>query len=149
MRNIDLFNKDNTVFSFEVFPPKTTSGLQSITSVIGDLLKLNPKYMSVTYGAGGSMQDNRTLELCKMIKDLSDIEPLAHMTCVGSTKNDIDQLVAELKKINVKNILTLRGDGGENGLTKGDFTYASSLASYINSKYGNDFCLGGACYPVG
>lgn len=149
MRNIDLFNKDNTVFSFEVFPPKTTSGLSSITSVIGDLLKLNPQYVSVTYGAGGSMQDNRTLQLCKMIKELSDIPPLAHMTCVGSTKKDIDELIAELKAIDVKNILALRGDGGENGQTKGDFTYASELASYIKEQHGSEFCLGGACYPVG
>lgn len=149
MQNIDLFKKGKTVFSFEVFPPKTTSGFQSITNVIGDLLALNPQYMSVTYGAGGSMQDNRTLELCKMIKDLSDIEPLAHMTCIGSTKKDIDNLVAQLKAIDVKNILALRGDEGEIPQTKGDFAYASELASYIKDTCGNDFCLGGACYPVG
>ncbi len=149
MHNIGLFNTDKTVFSFEVFPPKTTSGLQSITSVIGDLLQLNPMYMSVTYGAGGSLQDNHTLEICKMIKELSDIEPLAHMTCVGSTKQDIDQLVSQLKKIDVKNILTLRGDGVESCQIKGDFTYASDLAGYIKDNYGNEFCLGGACYPVG
>lgn len=149
MHNIELFKKEKTVFSFEVFPPKTTSGFSSITSVIGDLLKLNPQYMSVTYGAGGSMQDNRTLELCKRIKELSDIQPLAHMTCIGSTKNDIDELIGQLKKINVKNILALRGDESESGQAKGDFIYASELASYIKDKYGNEFCIGGACYPVG
>lgn len=149
MFNRDLFQEGKTVYSFEVFPPKTTSGLESITSVISDLLELKPDYMSVTYGAGGSIKDNRTVEICKLIKSLSDIEPVAHMTCVGATKNDIDSLVDSLSKIGVQNILTLRGDGAVNGITGGDFTYASDLASYIKKNYNDKFCLGGACYPVG
>lgn len=149
MYNRDLFKKGNTVYSFEVFPPKTTSGIDSITGVMSELLAMQPDYMSVTYGAGGSVKDNRTVEICKMIKAKSAVPPVAHMTCVGAKKADIDILLNELDKAGVDNILALRGDGAVNGVTGGDFTYASDLANYIKARYGERFCIGGACYPVG
>ena len=149
MFNKDLFKDNHTVYSFEVFPPKTTSGLESITNVISDLLAVAPDYMSVTYGAGGGIKDNKTVELCKLILDKSSIEPVAHMTCIGASKSDIDQLLCELKDKGVSNILALRGDGAVDGNTHGDFQYASELASYIHMVRPNEFCVSGACYPAG
>ena len=149
MFNKDLFRDNHTVYSFEVFPPKTTSGIESITSVISDLLQVSPDYMSVTYGAGGGVKDNKTVELCKLIADKADIEPVAHMTCVGSTKQDIDDLLVQLSVNGVSNILALRGDGAVDGNTSGDFKYASELASYIHKTRPNEFCISGACYPAG
>ena len=149
MFNKELFRENHTVYSFEVFPPKTSSAIESITGVIDDLLNIAPDYISVTYGAGGAVKDNKTVELCKIISDRSTIEPVAHMTCVGSTKRDIDMLLGQLKTNGVSNILSLRGDGAVDGMTGGDFKYASELVSYIHESSPNEFCVSGACYPAG
>ncbi len=149
MFNKDLFANNHTVYSFEVFPPKTTSGLETITSVIDELLSIGPDYMSVTYGAGGAIKNNKTVELCKLISDNSAIEPVAHMTCVGSSKGEIDALLDSLTVNGVSNVLALRGDGAVGGVTGGDFKYASDLASYIHESRPNEFSVSGACYPLG
>lgn len=147
MFNNELFRKGRTVYSFEVFPPKKTTNIEKVTGAIDELVKLSPDYVSVTYGAGGSIRDNRTVEICKRINSTSTISPVAHVTCVGATKTDIDVLMADLIEIGVENILALRGD--LTGELSGDFAHASDLAKYINEKYPNKFCIGGACYPVG
>ena len=149
MFNKELFRANHTVYSFEVFPPKTTSGIESITSVIDDLLSVGPNYMSVTYGAGGAIKNNKTVELCKLISDKSSIEPVAHMTCVGSSKKEIDLLLENLKENGVSNILALRGDGAVDGVTGGEFKFASELAEYIHKSRPNEFSVSAACYPLG
>ncbi len=136
-------------FSFEVFPPKLTSDFSAITSVIGQLTDLHPDYISVTYGAGGSIKDNRTVELCKIIKEKSNVPPMAHITCVGSSKADILDILQQLKDNNVNKILALRGDKNPNVTKQGDFCYASELIEFIKDNYGDFFDISAACYPNG
>lgn len=144
MRVADKFNQGKTVFSFEVFPPKKTSPFETIITALDQMKDLNPDYISVTYGAGGSNRDN-TLEVASKIKNDYNIEALAHLTCINSKKSDIDQVLADLQKANITNILALRGDIVPDMEPEKDFKYASDLCKYIGAKGG--FNLAGACYP--
>ena len=147
----DFYNKGKTVVSFEIFPPKKGAGtVESITNKLEGFSKLNPDYISVTYGAGGSTSGN-TCAIAGKVKNEFSIESLAHITCLSSTKDDIKTILDNLKNNNVKNILALRGDSPESGLTSADldFKYASDLVSFIRKNYGNDFSIGAACYPEG
>lgn len=145
-----LFQEKKAVVSFEIFPPKLTSSIDVIYDTIDALAPLRPDYISVTYGAGGSTTKN-TVDIASIITNKYKINSLAHLTCVGSSKEDIDQVLADLKNKNVSNILALRGDeprDAENSSAKvRNFKYASELAHYIHQHH--DFCLGGACYPEG
>lgn len=141
----DKFKEKKLVFSFEVFPPKNTSPVKTIYKALNDLVKLNPDFISVTYGAGGSLTNNKTSELASLIKNVYGVESLAHLTCISSTKEDIDKLTERLTLEEVNNILALRGD--DIGNTRGDFSYANELMNYIKSK--GDFNIIGACYPEG
>lgn len=106
---------------------------------------MNPDYMSVTYGAGGSVRENRTCELSSFIKNNLKIEPLAHLTGVASTKEDIDKILSNLSQNKISNILALRGDLPKDGKTCGDFPYAANLIEYIKNK--GNFNIAAACYP--
>ncbi|MGL4798031.1 MAG: methylenetetrahydrofolate reductase [NAD(P)H] [Cellulosilyticaceae bacterium] len=129
--------------SFEIFPPKGSSNIESIYSTIDALAPLRPDYISVTYGAGGSNQQN-TLEIASLLKNKYDIEPVAHLTCVGATKASIDEILDKFEAAGVSRILALRGDlPNEDAL--GDFKYASDLVTYIKARGG--FEVVGACYP--
>lgn len=141
----DKFKEKKLVFSFEVFPPKNTSPVKTIYKALNDLVKLNPDFISVTYGAGGSLTNNKTSELASLIKNVYGLESLAHLTCISSTNEDIDKLTERLTLEGVNNILALRGD--DIGNTRGDFSYANELMDYIKSK--GDFNIIGACYPEG
>ena len=146
MKIEEIFNKKKTVFSFEIFPPKTTSSIDTIYNTLDELAGLNPDYISVTYGAGGSVKNNKTIELSSLVKNKYNIEAVAHLTCISSTKEDIDFYLKSLEKNNIENILALRGDIPLDGEVKGEFSHASDLISYIdNSK----FNLAAACYPEG
>lgn len=136
-------------YSFEIFPPKKTSNFESVVNVIENLCSLKPEYISVTYGAGGSIRNNQTVKLCKIIKNVSDIPPVAHITCIGAKNKDIDDILLQLIENNINNILALRGDLPKEGKTEGDFNYASELVEYINNKYPNKFKISCACYPTG
>jgi len=146
----ELFKQKNVVVSFEIFPPKQTSSIDTIYETIDALAPLRPDYISVTYGAGGSTSKT-TLEIASIIKNKYRINALAHLTCYNSSREDIDKILSDLQKANIANILALRGDRPQNwkpGEEKqADFRYAADLARYISSRY--DFCLGGACYPEG
>ncbi|MGB4438661.1 MAG: methylenetetrahydrofolate reductase [NAD(P)H] [Sedimentibacter sp.] len=147
MHIIDLFNKKKFVFSFEIFPPKTTSSIDTIYKTLESLSDLRPDYISVTYGAGGGSNQNKTKEISSLIKNKYGIEALAHLTCIRSTKEEINQILLELKEEGIENILALRGDIPIEEEVKGDFKHASDLAKYI---MGTDyFDLGGTCYPEG
>ena len=100
MKIADKFNQGKTVFSFEVFPPKKTSPFETIITALDQLKDLNPDYISVTYGAGGSNRDN-TLEVASKIKNDYNIEALAHLTCINSKKSDVDSMLEDLKKANI------------------------------------------------
>ncbi|WP_326513193.1 methylenetetrahydrofolate reductase [NAD(P)H] [Clostridium intestinale] len=143
----DIFKEKKVVFSFEIFPPKTTSSLDTIYKTIEDLKDLKPDFISVTYGAGGSTIDNKTTLLSSLIKNKYGIESAAHLTCIGSSKKDIETILEDLKKNNIENILALRGDIPEDKTSNGEFSYAYELISHIK-EYG-DFGISAACYPEG
>lgn len=144
MRIADKFKQGKTIFSFEVFPPKKTSPVETILNAIEQMKKLSPDYFSVTYGAGGS-NPGKTLEIASKIKNEYKIEALAHLTCINSSKEDIDRVLEDFQKENIENILALRGDIVPDIEPKTDFRYASELCEYIKTK--GDFNLAGACYP--
>lgn len=139
----EIFNQKKPVFSFEIFPPKNTTSIESIYQTIDALAPLGPDFISVTYGAGGSSRDN-TVEIASVLKLKYNIPALAHLTCIGASKASIDEILAKLDEAGVHNILALRGDlTGDNDLH--DFTYASDLVDYIKQK--DTFSVAGACYP--
>ena len=148
MKIREMLQKDNVTLSFEVFPPKTEANFQSVYQAAMDVAALKPSYMSVTYGAGGSTRGN-TLTIAKDIQDKVGVEAIAHLTCVGATREDIRQSLKELKAAGIENILALRGDKPKNfeGEPFIDYHYASELVEEI--KAFGDFCVGGACYPEG
>lgn len=145
MKIKELYNRDRTVLSFEVFPPKKTRGVETVYNAIDELKDLKPDYISVTYGAGGSEVNNFTCEVASYIKNKCNIESMAHLTCVNSEKYDVDKVLKELKENNIENILALRGDKVPGIEPKTDFKYASDLVAYI--KENGDFGISGACYP--
>ncbi|MCR5737583.1 MAG: methylenetetrahydrofolate reductase [NAD(P)H] [Eubacterium sp.] len=143
----DLFKEDKTVFSFEVFPPKKESGIETVYETLGQLTDLQPDFISVTYGAGGSGVANATTtDLCSHIKNQLGVETIAHLTCLYNTRESVDQIMGGLKSQGVNNILALRGDVNPNSEVKNDFHYASELTEYIRSK-DMGFHVSGACYP--
>ena len=93
----ELYNENRTVLSFEVFPPKKTSGVETVYKAVEELKDLNPDYISVTYGAGGSAVNNFTCEIASLIKNKYGIESMAHLTCVNSEKKDVDRVLKEFK----------------------------------------------------
>lgn len=146
MKITDIIKGKNPSLSFEVFPPKTFENLEAVKRAVSEIASLEPGYMSVTYGAGGST-DSYTTEIAAMLASVG-VAPLAHLTCVCADKERIARILKTLSESGVENILALRGDipsGVENPLS--DFRYASDLVGYIRDFGG--FCIGGACYPEG
>jgi len=139
------FQKKKPVLSFEIFPPKRDKAIQNIDETLAILSELNPDFISVTFGAGGSHTDNQTVELAKRIKQQYGIDPLVHLTCLNSSKFEICELLEVLKEAEIDSILALRGDKNPAVEEKQDFRYASDLVKFIR-QYG-DFSISGACYP--
>lgn len=144
MKISEMFGVKKAVWSFEVFPPKPTAELGGIRKTLEELAELHPDYVSVTCGAGGS-GNRRTAEIAGMIGGEFGIEPLAHLTCINSSAEDVERSLAELKAAGITNILTLRGDRVPGAKESGDFAHASDLAAFVMAR--GDFDLGGACYP--
>lgn len=145
MKIEELFQQKKRVFSLEVFPPKKDGTLESITSVLGELSKTNPDFISVTYGAGGNTADASTCRIASMIKNDYKIEAMAHLTCVNSSRKDIDIILDEFIRHDIQNILALRGDINPDLPYKDDFHYANELVEYIKTR--GEFHISGACYP--
>ena len=143
----NLFNEKKVVFSFEIFPPKQESNIDTIYSTLDELKGLSPDFISVTYGAGGSLSKNMTCDISSIIINKYKIEPLAHLTCINSTKNQVDNILNELRNEGIENVLALRGDVPIEANINGEFTYASDLIRYIREK--KNFNIVGACYPEG
>ncbi len=143
----NLFKDKKVVFSFEIFPPKTTSSIQTIYDTLDDLKGLNPDYMSVTYGAGGSVKNNNTIELSSLIKNKYGIEPVSHLTCINLTKKDVEYYLREFEKNNIENILALRGDVPIGSKITGELNHANELIKYISDN--GKFNISAACYPEG
>jgi len=148
MKIIDKLARERPAFSFEFFPPKDEAGVEQLFRTVQDLRPYEPTYVSVTWGAGGSTR-RLTVELVRRIKQETGIEAMAHLTCVGATKDDIRDVLEQLRAAGIENVLPLRGDPprGETKFvkTEGGFGNASELVTFIRNGY--DFCLGGACYP--
>ncbi len=145
MKIQNLFEKEKTVFSFEVFPPKKNSPIESVYGKLEEICALKPDFISVTYGAGGSGAHSRTCEIAAKIKHDFGVESVAHLTCVNNTKKMIDETLEDFKAHGIENILALRGDYIEGVEPQKDFRFASELCAYIRSK--GDFDVSGACYP--
>ncbi len=145
MKISNLFQQKKVVYSFEIFPPKVNDDISKIYDTLAQLKDIRPDYISITYSAGGS-KNSRTAELAKIVKDSYGIEPLAHLTCINSTKQEVGKALQDLVDIGVENVLALRGDRIE-GQVRSDFAYASELVKYIKSV--RDMDVAGACYPEG
>lgn len=145
MKTVEFFKK-KTVLSYEVFPPKRTSPVNTIYDTLSELKELSPDFISVTYGAGGGENNNQTFEIASAIKSYG-IESVSHLPCIGLTKEDVSAKLKELKRAGIENILALRGDVPSEGCIQGDFRYASDLIAFIKSQ--GDFNILAACYPEG
>ncbi|HIZ17263.1 MAG TPA: methylenetetrahydrofolate reductase [Firmicutes bacterium] len=145
MRIDEIIKSKKAHVSFEIFPPKQDMEFEAIGSFISQLASLKPDFISVTYGAGGKGPRGKTVQLASMIKE-SGIESLAHLTCIGSRRSDVETISASLKENGIENILALRGDIPEDRPADGDYRYAKELISDLDRKY---FCIGAAAYPEG
>ncbi|SKC40866.1 methylenetetrahydrofolate reductase [NAD(P)H] [Maledivibacter halophilus] len=144
----DKFKNKKPLISFEIFPPKKDYPVDTIYSTIDALKDLRPDFISVTYGAGGSTKDT-TVEIASHIRNKHRLSSLAHLTCLTSTKDEIQNTLNSLKKKGVRNILALRGDypqeEGWDYKGPNHYKYARDLISQI--KKNGDFSIGAACYP--
>ena len=151
MKIIELFESKEPVFSFEFFPPKTPAGEANLLATLEELAVLDPGYVSVTYGAGGSTRD-RTLDLVAKIKGSMELEPMAHLTCVGASRSEISEVLDRLEESKIENVIALRGDPPE-GQTdfvvhKDGLAHGSDLVAMIREQ-DRPFCVAAAAYPEG
>jgi len=150
MKIIDILEQAKPSFSFEFFPPKDSDGFDQLFKTIDNLKPLNPAFVSVTYGAGGSTR-SKTIDLVGRIKKEIGLESMAHLTCVGHNTEEIMNVLQDIKKQNVDNVLALRGDPpvGETNFTKPNngFGYGVELVQFISEHF--SFCIGVAGYPEG
>lgn len=140
-----IFEEKRPVLSFEIFPPKKDTELKNIDETLEVLSDLHPDYISVTFGAGGSANQNRTIELARKIKEKYHIEPLIHLTSLHYDRAEIDAFTRELKKYDMENILALRGDRTPKMKEKKEFPNAADLIYHLQRK--EEFCIAAACYP--
>src|SRR3984957_19185369 len=148
MRIDQLLAGSEPVFSFEFSPPKTEQGERTLYAALAELQTLEPAFVSVTYGAGGSTRE-KTIATVKRIKDEFGLEAMAHFTCVAATEPELRATLDEMRAAGIENVLALRGDPpeGEQAWTKteGGLEYSSELVQLIGADY--DFAIGAACFP--
>ena len=147
MKIIDIIKSRDVTLSFEVFPPKTDAGLESVLAATGKIAALHPAFMSVTYGAGGSTS-KRTAQIAADLQNQYGTTVLAHLTCVAADREKVAEMVKTYKEIGVENIMALRGDLPLDGVVSKDYKYAAEMIADIK-KLAPDMCIGGACYPEG
>jgi methylenetetrahydrofolate reductase (NADPH) len=136
-------------FSFELFPPRTPEGVAKLPAVIGELAAVRPEFFSITHGAGGSTQDGTYETLVTVVKH-SGVEAVPHLTCVGSTRANIADLLERYRQAGVKRIVALRGDLPATAMSPsapGEFHYASELVRFIRETHGDAFKIEVAAYP--
>jgi len=146
MKAVTLFNKKQ-LLSFEVFPPKPDVPIDRIYQTLDALKDLQPDFISVTYGAGGSVPGASTAEICAYIQDKLKILAIAHLPCINETKESVLEKLRVFQEKGIENILALRGDRNPAVTPKHDFQYASDLIRYIQAN--GDFDIAAACYPEG
>ena len=145
MHIANLFNTGSLPVSFEIFPPRGELGTEAAREVIGELAPLGPAFVSVTYSAGGSGNTQRTIDVARIVKRDFNLTTMAHLTCMGATKEDVDAYLAQLKEAGVQNVLALRGDAVA-GRQPIDFHFAKDLIPHVREA---GFCVGAAAYPEG
>jgi methylenetetrahydrofolate reductase (NADPH) len=147
MKISEILQNRKLSVSFEIFPPKQDSGFDAVIGCVDELARYRPDFISVTYGAGGGTSAN-TVKIASHIQE-TGITPLAHLTCLSSTKTEVRTIIEEMKKRGIENVLALRGDRPKDPsfVPPGDYAHASDLVREI--KASGDFCVGGACYPEG
>jgi len=149
MKIIKIINNNQCSLSFEVFPPKASTSFDMVKPAIENIAKLHPAFMSVTYGAGGGTS-SYTMNIAEDIRNRYGVPTMAHLTCVSSTRETVQEKIAELKKAGIQNVMALRGDllpdmhPAESG--KWDYSHAIHLVRELKES-GADFCIGCACYP--
>ena len=143
----DFFGGERPSISFEVFPPKNDADITEIYSVLGQLATLNPDFISVTYGAGGGGNSNKTVDIASSIQNENNVCSLAHLTCIGADDERIERTIIDLEDKGVKNVLALRGDIPDGYSFNERFRYAEDLIRKLRERGG--FCIGAACYPEG
>jgi methylenetetrahydrofolate reductase (NADPH) len=150
MKISDIFEQKERTFSFEFFPPKDEISAIDFGVNVGQLMKLSPSFVSVTYGAGGSNSD-RTFALVDYLQNKTGLTVMAHYTCVGASKAKVIEDISYLKSKNVNNLMLLRGDppkGTNDFVPHPDgFAYASELIEKVSSEFKNTFTIGAGCYP--
>jgi methylenetetrahydrofolate reductase (NADPH) len=148
MRIRELLYSGRPSISFEFFPPRDEAGFDQLRATLASLRELRPTYVSVTYGAGGSTR-RQTIDLVTGIRRDYGIESMAHVTCVGSSRDEVLGVLQTLQDAGVENVLALRGDPPRGQTTfsphPDGFRFASELAAAAHQRF--RFCLGGACYP--
>lgn len=149
MKIRDLLKKETFSLSFEVFPPKTESSFDSVRAATGEIARLHPAFMSVTYGAGGGTS-RYTLEIAQEIKQRYGVPSLAHLTCVSSTRETVKEKIKAIREAGIENVMALRGDipagREEEDRSTWDYRYAIDLVRELREA-DDDLCIGGACYP--
>lgn len=143
----NLYNTGKPVVSFEIFPPKKDTDIESIYEAVGQLAAFSPDFISVTCGAGGTGNVNMTAEVASFITRRFNIQSLAHMTCVGASRDKIRGMLNSMHADGIRNTLALRGDLPDDRTHESDYRYAEDLIREISGR--KDFCIGAACYPEG
>lgn len=148
MKIKERLQENKVHISFEVFPPKTDAGFESVMGAVEKIAALKPSYISVTYGAGGGTSKN-TVKIASHIKKDLGVPSLAHLACASSTREEVHAVIDRLKEEGIENILALRGDIPKDASfpIPGQYHYASELIRDIKEQ--GDFCIGAACYPEG
>jgi methylenetetrahydrofolate reductase (NADPH) len=142
---ISALSKEKNTFSFEVFPPKGDASLAPLEDTLTHLYEYDPDFVSITYGAGGT-NEGRSVDVCKLVKE-SGHAVMPHFTCIGNTREKIDEYIGNYLDLGIENVLLLRGDLPEGWTgTRGDFVHADSLIAYFREKHPG-LSLGAACYP--
>ncbi len=144
----DILKRDTTIFSFEFFPPKTERGWGVLTTRLSEFEALEPSFVSVTYGAGGSTR-TRTRDLVCHLADETSLDPIPHLTCIGHTKEEIDSILRDYAKHGIDNILAIRGDKPLDGSSDGDYSFASDLINALHDFKDASFGIGVAGFPEG
>lgn len=149
MRIPALYKEKKPVFSLEIFPPKRKTNRESLYDTVARLAEVEPDFISVTYGAGGNIADNSTCEIASTIKKNYGIETVAHLTCVNSTREDVQEMISRFQDADIENVMALRGDIVPGEEIRREFSHANELAIEIQRKSNDALDILGACYPEG
>ena len=148
MKLTDVIRSERLSLSFEVFPPKTDAAFDDVLQATEEIAALKPSFISVTYGAGGA-GGKYTREIASRLQNADGVETLAHLTCVGANRENVEAYLKQLKEDGIRNIMALRGDLPEgtdpDAMEKSPFPHAADLIREIRKA--GDFCIGAACYP--